>query len=186
MSRGTAVYFVMLVVCVGGLWLILRAGAGLAAPTDLSGVWAVGGEDASVPRDLGGVLHIEQSGRYFRLKFERGLQLDLELLSETRPDGVAGDGLALKWEGGPWSLSANGTNAAGPLIFRLTGPASHTFAASRDPGAARVSARTQRLPLGFPPRSLPRRRSLTVAAPFEIAATAAAQIPTADAGAHAR
>ena len=58
MNRATLVYIVMLVAGVGGLWLILGAGTRLRAPTDLSGVWGVGGEDPTdepiVPARPGG------------------------------------------------------------------------------------------------------------------------------------
>jgi len=163
MSRATLVYILMLAAGAGGLWFILRAGAGLAAPTNLSGAWAVGGEDASISRDLGGTVFIEQSGRYFRLKFEQGLQIDLELVSETRPDPTTRDGLELKFEGRPWSLTALGPSETGPLIFRLNGPADHTFTVSRGPvDAGRLAA--------------------AAAAP---SAAGVAQSPTADAGQHA-
>lgn len=159
MSRATLVYIVMLVGGAGGLWLIVRAGAGLVAPTDLSGAWAVGGEDPSIFRYLGPTVFIEQSGRYVRLTFERGLRIDLKMIGETRPDPSAGAKLELRMAGGPWSLTALGTGPAGPLIFRLTGPAAHTFTVSRDAGqhAAVATGDTG----------------------------AAAQAPTADAGAYA-
>lgn len=171
MSRTTLVYILMLAAGAGGLWLILRAGSGLAAPTDLSGAWAVGGDDPSSPRDLGDTLFIEQSGRHFRLNFERGLQVDMKMLAESRPDPATGRGLEIRMAGGPWTLTALGPGAAGPLIFRLDGPAPHTFTVSRrqeDAAAAETSAQS-------PPRSPP--------APPEPLATPPEV--TADAGAHA-
>lgn len=136
MSRATLLYIVTLVACAAGLWLVLRTGTGLVPPTDLSGVWFVGGEDPAQPEVLGETLYIEQSGRYVRLNFEQGLIIDLTMVSERRPDPGTGDGLDLELKGPLWSLSAHGTGADGPLIFHLEdlkGPVAHRFTARRDP-----------------------------------------------------
>jgi hypothetical protein len=131
MSRATVVYIVILVAGVAGLWLIVRMGSTLTAPSDLSGVWGVGGEDPALPALLGQTVYVEQSGRYLRLNFERGLQVDLELVGETRPNPETEAGLELRFEGRDWSLAARGSSAAGPLIFRLDGPEQYTFTATR-------------------------------------------------------
>ena len=135
MSRASAVYIVMLLACVAGLWLIVRAGSGLTAPTDLSGVWRVGGEDPAVPRLLGETMHVEQSGRFVRLSFERGLQVDLKLVREARPGDDGDGGLEMQFQGPAWTLTTLGPGGRGPLIFRLGGPEQHTFTATRGPAA---------------------------------------------------
>src|SRR5688500_8882350 len=140
MSRATLVYILMLVAGAGGLWLILRAGSGLAATTDLSGVWVVGGEDPNSARDLGHTVFVEQSGRHFRLNFERGLQVDMKVVAETRPDAATGGELEMRMAGGPWTMTAFGVDANGPLIFRLDGPEPHTFTVSRAAGAEEEQA----------------------------------------------
>jgi hypothetical protein len=162
----------MLVAGAGGLWLIIRSGSGLAATTDLSGQWAVGGEDTRSPRDLGGTLFIEQSGRHFRLNFERGLQVDMKVIAEARPDSATGQGLELRMAGGPWTLTAFGPGAGGPLIFRLNGPEPHTFTVSREPGTAGATEGTAQRPASPPPGDAP-----TAAPASEIAADAGSHAP---------
>jgi hypothetical protein len=183
MSRATLVYILMLVAGVGGLWLIVRAGSRLVAPTDLSGTWLVGGEDPRAALELGGTLAVEQSGRYLRLQFERGLRLDLKVAGETPPDPATGDGFDLRLEGRPWSLDAHGASAAGPLIFRLTGPSPHTFTASRVPAdaPARAAAPASAAPAAEAAAAVP-------AAPPTAPPPAAGEVaeaPTADAGSNA-
>jgi hypothetical protein len=131
MSRATLVYIVMLVACAGGLWAILGLGKRLQAPTDLSGVWAVGGEDPSVPKQLGESVVIDQSGRFVRLNFSNGLLVDLKLKEDQPPAPEAGKNLDMVFEGPRWKLSAFGESEQGPLIFRLSGPEKHTFTATR-------------------------------------------------------
>jgi hypothetical protein len=117
---------------VGGLWLILGAGSRLRAPTDLSGVWGVGGEDPTVPQALGETVTIEQSGRFVRLKFAKGLLIDLKLTDESLPDEDAGQLLDMIFEGPQWKLAALGEGAGGPLLFKLVGPEKHTFTVTRN------------------------------------------------------
>ena len=131
MSRATVVYIVMLAAGIGGLWLIVRLGSTMTAPSDLSGVWGVGGEDPAIPALLGQTVYVEQSGRYLRLNFERGKEVDLKLVSESRPNPKTQSGLELRFEGRHWSLAARGSSVAGPLIFQLDGPERHTFTATR-------------------------------------------------------
>jgi hypothetical protein len=131
MSRATVVYIVMLVACAGGLWAIIGLGKGLRAPTDLSGVWAVGGEDPTVPEQLGESVVIEQSGRFLRLNFAHGLLVDLKLQEDQPAAPEAGKNLDMVFEGPRWKLTAFGSSEQGPLIFRLNGPEKHTFTATR-------------------------------------------------------
>jgi hypothetical protein len=131
MSRATVVYIVMLVACVAGLWAILGLGGRLRAPTDLSGVWTVGGEDPSVPKQLGESVIIEQSGRFVRLNFANGLVVDAKMMTDQPPVPEAGKNLDIVFEGPDWKLIAFGSSADGPLIFRLVGRERHTFTATR-------------------------------------------------------
>jgi hypothetical protein len=140
MNRAAVVYIVTLIACAAGLWLILRAGASLRAPLDLSGTWGVGGEDPNVPQVLGDKLEIEQSGRFVRLNFSRGMRVDLKLVGKFAPDAVSGRRLDMLFEGPRWKLSAFGAGTTGPLIFRLTGPEKHIFTATRG-GAANGNTR---------------------------------------------
>ena len=135
MSRATLVYIVVLVASAGGVWAILRTGERLQAPTDLSGLWYVGGEDPAVAEHLGETVSVEQSGQFFRLNFSRGLSVDVRLAeAPAKPD--PGENLDMIFEGPKWKLAAFGGSANGPLIFRLAGPERHTFTVTRRaPGA---------------------------------------------------
>ena len=130
MSRATLIYILMLVICAAGVWAIIRAGQRLQAPTDLSGLWYVGGEDPAVPEHLGETVDVEQSGKFFRLNFSRGLRVDVRL-AEPPDKPEAGENLDLIFEGPQWKLAAFGASADGPLIFRLMGPERHTFTVTR-------------------------------------------------------
>lgn len=133
MSRATIVYVLMLLLGVGGLWLILGAGSRLRAPTDLSGAWGVGSEDPTIPETLGDTVNIEQSGRFVRLDFAKGLIIDVKLKDESLPDPVHGKLLDMIFEGPTWKMSALGEGRGGPLIVKLTGPQHHTFTIARNP-----------------------------------------------------
>ncbi len=63
---------VVIAVSAAGLWGILRAGAHLRAPSDLSGTWDIGGEDPATLERLGESVAIEQSGQFFQMTFARG------------------------------------------------------------------------------------------------------------------
>jgi hypothetical protein len=123
MNKATAIYLVVLLLSAAALWLILRAGSNLRAPTDLSGSWEIGGEEPATLESLGDTVSIEQSGQFFQLRFERGLTIDLRLV-----DATSG---GLLFAGAKWQLNAIGQIPNGPFIFRLTGPQRHTFTVSR-------------------------------------------------------
>ncbi len=103
MSRASTVYVAMFAALVLGLWGILRAGAGLRAPHDISGNWEIeqpvrDDADAELGADEGAdgvpgeILSVEQSGRYFRLRFDDGAPIDLKLAEETAVTGEPGGG----------------------------------------------------------------------------------------------
>ena len=60
-SKATSVYVIMVVVLIGGLWLILEMGSTLMPPTDLAGKWELKGPSGS--QDLS----VEQSGKFVDL-----------------------------------------------------------------------------------------------------------------------
>ena len=131
MSRATLVYILMIVFGVGGVWVILGAGTRLRAPTDLSGAWSVGGEDPTVPEALGETVAIEQSGRFIRLNFAKGLVVDVKLTDESPANPQTGQLLDMIFEGKHWKLAALGEGPEGPLLFKLVGPEKHTFTVTR-------------------------------------------------------
>ena len=65
MSKATAAYATMFLLLVGGLWAILRIGAGLQAPADLTGAWAVRWEDGRA--EPFSAITVEQSGLFVDL-----------------------------------------------------------------------------------------------------------------------
>src|SRR5690242_15006230 len=88
MSRATIIYILVLVVAVAGVMVILNRGERLTAPPDVSGEWTIGRIDAASPAPadtVGRHLFIEQSGRFVRMNFENGLQLDAKLIYERGP-----------------------------------------------------------------------------------------------------
>jgi hypothetical protein len=137
-------YILMILVCGIGLTLILERGMELSAPPDLSGNWQVRG--ARAVAGLGDRVTVEQSGRYVRMTFAKGRQIDLKLAdagadAET-PTTTATTRRrpALEFRGDDWTLAARGTVPAGPLECELRGPEPHTFTLVRPGSRARSPA----------------------------------------------
>jgi len=131
MSRATLIYILVLVAAVGGTMLILNQGARLTAPPDVSGEWTVGRIDAASPAPadtVGRRMFVEQSGRFVRMTFEKGLQLDAKLHYEPRPQQ---QGLTLRFRSSDWELTAEGMNVDGPLVCQLIGSERYPFTLSR-------------------------------------------------------
>jgi hypothetical protein len=131
MSRATLIYILVLAAAVGGVTLILNRGARLTAPPDVSGEWDVGRIDAASPAPadtVGKRVFIEQSGRFVRMTFEKGLQLDAKLHFEPRPHQ---QGVTLRFRANDWELTAEGTDANGPLICQLIGSQRYPFTLRR-------------------------------------------------------
>src|SRR5688500_4393848 len=88
MFRAYAIYAIVFVLLIGGLWLILLYGSALSAPQDVSGAWDVQWRDAPPgPRaDVGPEapvepdrMLIEQSGRFFTITFQPGPKLSMKM-----------------------------------------------------------------------------------------------------------
>ena len=126
-SRATLVYVIMLAACAGGLWLILRVGSELRAPTDLSGAWEISPTDGgtTAPADLGRTMTVDQSGRYLQVRFAGGLTADLRFAD----DSAAGS-QGIQLVGSPWRMTAVRRDT-GELVVRLDGPQSAEFLARR-------------------------------------------------------
>ena len=140
MSRATLVYILVLVAAAGGTMLILNRGARLTAPPDVSGEWTVGRIDAvsPAPADIvGRRVFIEQSGRFVRMTFEKGLQLDAKLHFEPRPQQ---QGVTLRFRSPDWELTAEGMNVNGPLVCQLIGSERYPFTLSRPMAEARPTS----------------------------------------------
>lgn len=131
MSRANAVYVAMFVALIIGLWGILRVGGRLRAPHDLSGNWEIEqpvrddgdagtGTDQGADGVPGEVLSVEQSGRYFRLRFDGGAPIDLKLAEEARiPDEPGGAVTRMRMTGETADVQAQAGPDAGLLRVRL-------------------------------------------------------------------
>ena len=71
MKRAAIIYFVMLAVCLGGLWTILAVGSDLRAPSDISGSWTLSSPMTQNP-ETAATSHavVEQSGLFIRVAFD--------------------------------------------------------------------------------------------------------------------
>ena len=120
MSRATAVYVCMVVALVGGLWAVLRVGSRLQAPPDLSGRWELQPLDPAGPERpageerLGRSVRVDQSGRFFRLEFDRGRVMNLRLLRQSSIGSGPARKVRMELGDGTWTL-------AQPLIQPLFG-----------------------------------------------------------------
>jgi hypothetical protein len=139
-SRATLVYILVLVAAVAGIMVILNRGARLTAPPDVSGEWTVGRIDAASPAPadtVGRRVFIEQSGRFVRMTFEKGLQLDAKLHYEPRPQQ---QGVTLRFRSADWELTAEGMDVNGPLVCQLIGSERYPFTLSRPMAEARPTS----------------------------------------------
>ena len=105
MNRGTAVYFLMFVALGVGLWAVLHAGARLDAPADLSGYWEVRGADDDGIDPVGKWIQLEQSGKYFRVRFEAGRRMDMKLVEQTRQNTADGRTVVSRLVGKRWTIT---------------------------------------------------------------------------------
>jgi|SRR5687768_9714811 len=98
MFRAYAVYAIVFILLIGGLWLILLYGAALSAPQDVSGAWDVewrtappaahadvGPEGPAAPNRM----RVEQSGRFCTITFEPGPRLGMKIVEGTLLHGGA-------------------------------------------------------------------------------------------------
>jgi len=84
MRRAVLFYLLMIFALVGGLSIMVRIGAQMQAPRDVSGTWQI--DAAGTAPGLGPMMRIQQSGRYFHIAFDEGPTLDLTLRTETADD----------------------------------------------------------------------------------------------------
>ena len=160
MSRATLMYILVLVAAVGGVMLILNRGQHLTAPPDVSGEWTVGRIDAASPAPadtVGRRVFIEQSGRFVRMTFDKGLQLDAKLHFEPRPQQ---QGLTLRMRSSDWEMTAEGMNVNGPLVCQLIGSERYPFTLSRP----MVEPRPTSMPVAAAAKGIPAEPTATATA----------------------
>ena len=131
MNRATLFYVVTVLGCAAGMWAVLAVGAGLSAPTDLSGEWLVtpGTSDASARDLLGRRVTVSQSGRFLHFEFggnsdsdsDSDLVLDLKMVQEGKPSDQAG-AFQIILAGGGYRMTIRGETGQGPLQTSLEQP----------------------------------------------------------------
>lgn len=163
MHRATAVYIIMAIAGIAGMWVILAVGATLTAPPDLAGKWALlppgthvvsNAKQGSPPEtsldSKAPIMAVEQSGEFFQVIFEDGpvLRLRLKPLGSGVDSAGKPEQQAMQLVGGPWTLTLTGMLGGDVLDVALAGPRTghwtarrivHTFAAnpgSTAPGTA--------------------------------------------------
>src|SRR5829696_7300371 len=120
MSRGTLVYILMFAALVGGMWVILPLGEGLVAPFNLAGRWEIEPDLSMGPRvgpPLGRTMEVEQSGRYFQVRFASGRTLGLKLVRETRQETR----VKMELAGGGWDMTCDANATDGTMRINLRG-----------------------------------------------------------------
>jgi hypothetical protein len=113
MSRAYLVYFVMAAMLACGLWVVLTLGESLRAPDDLSGSWAVHWDQPPPGFPANGKMHVDQSGRFFTIKFDQGPTLTLKLNEQYR-GAREGRDLSMTLAGENCTLACTGSIAGSP------------------------------------------------------------------------
>ncbi len=108
MTRAYLVYILMASTLVVGVWVLLTYGDSLSAPKDLSGDWIVRWEQTLPPFAPDGRMHVDQSGRFFTVRFHGGPSLRLKL--SKGPNGIREDqNLRMTLANERWILRCTGT-----------------------------------------------------------------------------
>ena len=144
MSRGTLVYILMFIALVGGMWVILPLGEGLVAPFNLAGRWEIEPDLSMGPRvgpPLGRTMEVEQSGRYFQVRFASGRTLDLKLMRESRHDAR----VKMELAGGGWDMTCDANAAGGTMHIDLRGAVTRAWTAKRVNPGSRDTTREEEL-----------------------------------------
>ena len=154
MSRATVVYILLVLACIAGVIVIIKRGTALTAPPDLSGDWHILGDAAgSDSSGLGRTMHVEQSGQFVRLRFDRPLTIDVKLVSRsgTANGPTTRRAVQMQFKGDQWTLTTLGIASGGPLACSLSGPEHHTFTVSRASTEAAALSHESPIPRKTPP-----------------------------------
>src|SRR5262245_29520199 len=137
MSRAYMIYILMAATLAGGLWVIFTLGESLRAPDDLSGNWTVHWDQPPPGFAAKGKMRVDQSGRFFTVKFEDGPTLKLRLADKFR-GAQEGRYLSMTLAGDAWTLNCTSSIArteprrADDLRLELRGGSAYTAAAARE------------------------------------------------------
>jgi hypothetical protein len=136
MSRAYLVYLVMFAALIGGMVLIMTAGESVRAPDDLSGNWVVEWDNAPPPESGEPKLRIEQSGRFFVVRFGQHPPMNMKL-QDGWTGKTKGRRLHMRLAGPPWELRLNGDVPPAQrwrvpeMNLELVGPTRHVGIARR-------------------------------------------------------
>jgi len=122
LSKATSVYFIMVVVLVGGLWLILAMGSTLITPTDLAGKWELTGDEG--PREL----WVEQSGKFVNLVMG-SWAANLEIQKDGNRNPTQPSGILMSGKG--QSVTFEGLGVNDQCTIRFSGSMTSTYQARR-------------------------------------------------------
>jgi hypothetical protein len=128
-SRAYVVYILMFAVLAGGLWVILEMGTAMKAPDDVSGEWSVAWNGPPPQGSTPPVLRIDQSGRFFVVRFGNAKPISMTLQSGWR-GSRDGPRLDMRLAGGGWVLHLDGEipprGTRTPVVnLEMTGPSRH-------------------------------------------------------------
>jgi hypothetical protein len=150
MSRAYVVYFLMFAAFIGGMWFIITLGGAMKAPDDLSGDWKIAWYTAPPPELNAGSMRIEQSGRFFTVRFGDGKPIGMTLASGWR-GAKDGRKLRMHLDGAAWKMDIAAdiplreTWHVPEASIALSGP--YTASAT----ATRIGAQTARSASSSPP-----------------------------------
>jgi hypothetical protein len=136
MSRAYVIYFLMFVSLVGGLAVVMNLGDAVDAPDDLAGDWAVEWDNALPPGAGEPTMHIDQSGRFFVVRFGHARPLSMTLRENWtgRPHGRK---LDMKLSRSLWTMRVSGEIPpkqefrVPEVAIELVGPTRHVGKARR-------------------------------------------------------
>ncbi len=136
-SKATSVYVVMVVVLVGGLWMILSMGSTLMPPTDLAGKWELAGPAGTQE------LSVEQSGKFVDLTM-KGWTANLKIRQDAMQNPTSQPGVSVPramiagttdadiiMQGGDQTVTFNGLTPNDACTIRFEGKVTGVFQAHR-------------------------------------------------------
>jgi hypothetical protein len=151
MFRAYAIYAIVFVLLIGGLWLILLYGSALNAPQDVSGAWDVEWRTAppGTRQDLGPEapatpdrMLIEQSGRFCTISFKPGPRLSMKMVEGPLLEG--GDyprrGASGTLVGGGWKMTLARTYGGELYVDLSAGKERYSGVARRPPSENELAA----------------------------------------------
>lgn len=122
MTRLTTSYVGLLLFFIVALWFVLRQGAELRAPEDLSGFWETSDPIAAVPdRNRINSLHIDQSGRHIELSRDNSLPMKYVLRRQTLTPLEGGQLVTMELAGDQGQLVVQGRAESDAFAFRFGG-----------------------------------------------------------------